>query len=333
MRRSASSLFALLLLAPAALAAVAPELYEEPALGPGGVDPWVDIDGDTMTGDLGMGGRGILFQGGALSSTTANDLRFAGQKVCTQGAVGCTGTTYAAGSGLTLSGNTFSVDTATIQKRVSGACAAGSSIRAVDATGGVTCETDDNMAISAGTGLALSGATMSIANGGVGSTQIADGSVQMADVAPMVLPARGNVTLAGAIGATTPTLISRFNVTAPGPGKIIIELHADIWWGDCDSTTASSRECSGRIAVCPAPNSYAGCSMQRDIYYVDPDSATSANEVQEYELYYNITAPSAGSYSVYVNAHTFDATETLVLYGGSQAIAYYVPQTLAMNTW
>jgi len=55
-----------------------------------------------------------------------------------------TGITTAAGSGLSggaASGNvTLSVDTTTIQKRVTGTCAAGNAIRVIDVNGNVTCE-------------------------------------------------------------------------------------------------------------------------------------------------------------------------------------------------
>jgi hypothetical protein len=68
-------------------------------------------------------------------------------------------TTYTAGTGLALSSNQFSVNTAVIQARVSSTCAPGSSIRAIDASGGVTCESDDTggsgtvTSVTAGTGL------------------------------------------------------------------------------------------------------------------------------------------------------------------------------------
>ncbi len=66
-------------------------------------------------------------------------------------------TTYTAGTGLTLTGNQFSVNTAAIQTRVSGTCAAGNAIRAINADGTVTCEADDNTTYTAGDGLELSG--------------------------------------------------------------------------------------------------------------------------------------------------------------------------------
>ena len=80
------------------------------------------------------------------------------------GAVTCEtddNTTYSAGAGLYLTGATFSADTAYMQRRVSGACAAGSAVQTVAADGTVTCEADDNTTYSAGSGLKLTGTTFS----------------------------------------------------------------------------------------------------------------------------------------------------------------------------
>ena len=80
------------------------------------------------------------------------------------GAVTCEtddNTTLTPGLGLTLSGNVISVDFAVTQRRVVGNCAAGSSIRLIDATGSAVCEADNDTTYSAGSGLNLSGTTFS----------------------------------------------------------------------------------------------------------------------------------------------------------------------------
>ena len=67
-------------------------------------------------------------------------------------------TIYAAGTGLTLAGTTFSADTNYLQRRVSDSCASGNAIRIINADGTVTCEpvaggAGDVTAVYAGAGL------------------------------------------------------------------------------------------------------------------------------------------------------------------------------------
>jgi hypothetical protein len=72
-----------------------------------------------------------------------------------------------AGTGLSGGGDsgdvTLAADTTYLQRRVSATCAAGNAIRVVNPDGTVTCEADDNTTYSAGTGLALSSTTFSVA--------------------------------------------------------------------------------------------------------------------------------------------------------------------------
>ncbi|MCZ7679467.1 MAG: hypothetical protein M5U28_12175 [Sandaracinaceae bacterium] len=74
------------------------------------------------------------------------------------------GASYSAGAGLTLTGTTFAVDTASVQARVASTCPAGSSIRAIAADGTVMCEIDDDTdtTYAAGAGLTLSGTTFAV---------------------------------------------------------------------------------------------------------------------------------------------------------------------------
>lgn len=61
-----------------------------------------------------------------------------------QGPRGDPGPTYSAGAGLTLTGTTFAVDTATLQSRVTGTCGTGQAMTAIAANGTVTCAPVDS---------------------------------------------------------------------------------------------------------------------------------------------------------------------------------------------
>jgi hypothetical protein len=74
-------------------------------------------------------------------------------------------TAVIAGTGLTGGGTsgdvTLSADTTYVQRRVSTACTAGSSIRAIGEDGTITCETDDNTIYTATDGIRLIGTVLS----------------------------------------------------------------------------------------------------------------------------------------------------------------------------
>ncbi len=147
-----------------------------------GSAPWSGItgvpaglnDGDDNTTYSAAPGGGLSLVGTAFSVLTStiqarvNSTCAVGSSIraiAADGTVTCQtdgGTTYTAGAGLALTGTAFSVLTNTIQTRVSGTCAVGSSIRAIAADGTATCETDDNTTYSAGAGLALTGTAFSV---------------------------------------------------------------------------------------------------------------------------------------------------------------------------
>lgn len=130
-------------------------------------------------------------------------------------------TQYTAGTGLTLSGQQFSVNTSVIQTRVSASCAAGSSIRSIDAAGGVVCEVDDAgiSGVTAGAGLTGGGSSGNVGLGvdfaGSGSA----GSVARSDhnhddryatklartivVSPVGTPSQNGTALLNALNALT----------------------------------------------------------------------------------------------------------------------------------
>ena len=130
-----------------------------------------DIDNDTQySAGTGLTQAGTVFNVDAAavqsrvsqSCVAGSSIRVIGSS----GTVTCEpddNTTYAAGTGLSLSGTTFNVNPSAVQTRVAGTCAAGSSIRAIASTGAVTCETDTdtNTTYSAGFGLTLQGTTFS----------------------------------------------------------------------------------------------------------------------------------------------------------------------------
>lgn len=100
-------------------------------------------NGVTLTGSQFSADTAVLqarVSGACLSGSSIRQVNANGSVLCQTDA----NNTYTAGTGLALTGGAFSVD-ATVQRRVSGACAAGSMVRAVAADGTVTCDQDGRL--------------------------------------------------------------------------------------------------------------------------------------------------------------------------------------------
>ncbi|MBN1485581.1 MAG: hypothetical protein JXA37_12765, partial [Chloroflexia bacterium] len=173
-------------------------------------------------------------------------------------------TTYKAGFGLGLAGTTFNVLTTTIQQRISGVCAPGSSIQQVHADGSVVCEPDDDTTYQAGFGLDLAGTTFNVLTSTVqqrisgvcapGSSiqQVhADGSVVCEPDDDTTYQAGFGLTLTDTtFSVFTPTIQQRVTGTCPA-GSFISVVHQD---GSvtCEVATPPGAVMFFALSSCPA---------------------------------------------------------------------------------
>jgi hypothetical protein len=167
-----------------------------------------------------------------------------------EGALASAGDITAVLPGFGLSGGglsadvTLQVNSAQTQVRVAGTCAPGSSIRAIDQIGAVTCQTDsvgtgDITAVSAGAGLtgggSLGDVTLSIATSAVTSGMIEDGTIVGADVSPGATFTLGGLTVDG------PTVINGLPTFTGGSPIRIHGNFSSVRWFDATGTTEHAR--------------------------------------------------------------------------------------------
>ncbi len=177
------------------------------------------------------------------------------------------------------------------QNRVTGTCAAGSSIRAVAADGTVTCETDDVGASYTGASpITVSGTTIGLASGGITDAHVSASAAIAASK------------IAGDAGAefnssfwtlnpvpTTATSLGSITVSAPGPGVILLFLN-----GNASSTGVNFLHVVGIGTSATSP------SVER--------AFTPTTNTQIFTLNWATTVASAGTYTYHAFARKVDPT-------------------------
>jgi hypothetical protein len=144
--------------------------------------------------------------------------------------------TYSAGTGLALAGSTFSADSTYLQRRVTGTCGAGSSIRTINADGSVVCETDD----AGGAGVTSVTASAPLASSGGSAPNITLGSCAANQVlkwngsawacaadASQTYAAGTGLALAGSTFSADSTYLQRRVTGTCGAGSSIRTINAD----------------------------------------------------------------------------------------------------------
>lgn len=178
------------------------------------------------------------------------------------------GEVYTAGSGLTLLTGVFAIDPTYTQRRVSGTCAAGSSIATIAQDGSVTCETDTDTTYTAGAGLTLVGTTLAV-GAGTGITVNADDiAVSTNGITDALLRQSAGLSVVGRSANSTGNVA---DITAGSDGDVLRRSGTTLGFGSIPvasvtgalSTSAVSGT-TGRIAKFTGTNAVGDSLMVSD---------------------------------------------------------------------
>lgn len=168
-------------------------------------------------------------------------------------------------------------------------------------------------------------------NSGVGTNQIADGSVGVIDLDPATVPSVGQIYLGGSTSSLTTTTIAQFTVNATGPGFLYVVVSGQ-WWLDADATSSSSLYSLFFMGLCDAPASSSTCEGTfADFNYVDPDNVSSLNSTHSFSISRLVPVGGAGPVPFFLNARVTTAGQTLYLYNGASATAMYFPAGMTLT--
>ncbi len=239
----------------------------------------------------------------------------------TVGGLAVTDLVYTAGTGISISGtNELSLDTSSLQTRISSACPAGQAIRAVSDTGDVTCEpVGDITGITAGAGLTGGGT---------------DGAVSLAaDTTYLQRRISGSCPAGQAIRAVSDTgavtcesvgsgggggvIVENFNegstyyltsscatvdnamvtINATGPGTVVVTGHAWAWIDHASGTTDLVILGVGTTATS------CGASYNNAHHEIPSGVATTANIDVSLDTQQIFIVSGAGATTYYLNAY------------------------------
>ncbi|NOY94276.1 MAG: hypothetical protein GXP55_24120 [Deltaproteobacteria bacterium] len=130
--------------------------------------------------------------------------------------------------------------------------------------------------------------------------------------------AAGTYRVSGVAPTNSPATLETFVVRAPGPGSLTVMVTGSAWV-DCDSTTTSSKVCSGAlVGICDAAAvlSTAQCGTSgMAVWHEDPDNVSRSNAQHLITFVRTIPVAAAGNVQIWVNGQGPESSMQLRLTG------------------